>query len=375
MQKEYIGRYSLKRIRDIIDELHAEKIMLVTGKKSFSASGAKSILDSLLKKKNIIKFNNFEINPKLEDAYFGIELIRQEKPDLILAIGGGSVIDMAKLINILAAQIEHTALEVINDSSFIYNKGLHLVAIPTTAGTGSEATHFSVVYVDNKKYSLAHKFMLPDYAIVDSSLTYNLPKNIAASSAMDALSQAVESYWAIGSTDESKKYAKHSIEVILQSIEAAVIEMDTHAKDLMSIGSNLSGKAINISKTTAAHAISYPITTYFNVPHGHAVALMLGNFFILNYNRKGKRVLDPRGKDYLDAVMNDLFKMFGCSSAKCCYDRWYELMELVGLSADLSCLDIRDARDIELIIENINIERMSNNPTIIDGGIISSLFK
>ena len=92
---------------------------------------------------------------------------------------------------------------------------------------------------------------------------------------MDALSQAVESFWAVGSTIDSKRYAQQSIEIILESIEMAVVKMDANAKDAMALAANLSGKAINISKTTAAHAISYPITTYFNIPHGIASSLTL----------------------------------------------------------------------------------------------------
>ena len=112
---------------------------------------------------------------------------------MIIAIGGGSVIDMGKLINILDAQSNKNVSQLIKNSALVQSKGLPLIAIPTTFGTGSEATHFAVVYINKVKYSLAHSYILPDYAIVEPALSYKLPSKIAATSAMDALSQAVES--------------------------------------------------------------------------------------------------------------------------------------------------------------------------------------
>ena len=375
IQKEYIGRDSISNIKEIIEKIDAKKVLLVTGKESFSNSGAKIKLVPLLNGIEVVRFSDFEINPKLEDVFSGVDIVLNQKPDLIIAIGGGSVIDMAKLINILSAQKEHSALNIIHDCSLIQNKGSSpLLAIPTTSGTGSEATHFAVVYVDKKKYSLAHEFMLPNYVIVDSSLSYYLPKNIAASAAMDALSQAVESFWAVGSTIDSKRYAQQSIEIILESIEMAVVNMDANAKDAMALAANLSGKAINISKTTAAHAISYPITTYFNIPHGHAVALCLGKFFIINYNVEKDNVIDSRGDLYLKKVMKNLFTMFGCETAECCHDKWYKLMELIGLEKDMAHLGIRDDNDINLITGNVNLERLNNNPVALDSKKIAEIF-
>ena len=108
-----------------------------------------------------------------------------------------------------------------------------MVAIPTTAGTGSEATHFSVIYIDNVKYSLAHDFMLPDYAIVDAKLSFNLPCHIAATSGIDALSQAIESYWSVKSTEKSKSIASKAIILILRVLKDAV-RGDKQAKIIMS---------------------------------------------------------------------------------------------------------------------------------------------
>jgi len=376
MQEEYIGKLSLRNLKQIIEKINAKKILLLTGKKSYSTSAAKTKLEPFLRSLKVDRFSDFEINPKIEDVYAGVSLALKKNPDLIIAIGGGTVIDMAKLINILSSQKEHSFINIIKNSSLINNKGLSpLVAIPTTSGTGSEATHFAVVYVEKSKYSLAHKFMLPDYVIVDSSLANKMPKNIAASTAIDALSQAIESYWSVGSTTESQQYAWQSIEIILASIEKAVIEKDADSKDSMSLAANLSGKAINISKTTAAHAISYPISTYFNVPHGHAVGLLLGCFFEINSDFELHGINDYRGSSYLTNTMLQLLKLFGASDPLDCKSLWYKMMNDIGLETNMSKLGICSSDDIDLILDNVNLERLNNNPVVVNEETLKNILK
>ena len=366
MQIEYIGTNSLQNIKKIISDIGAKKILLVTGKDSYIESGSEQKISQYLDNITVERFYDFEVNPKIEDVYDGVRMALKMKPDLIVAIGGGTVLDMAKLINILSSQKDYSFINIIENSSLINKQGLSpLVAIPTTSGTGSEATHFAVVYVDKNKYSLAHKFMLPDYVIVDSSLSNKMPKNLAASAAIDALSQSIESYWSVGSTNESQQYARQSIEIILASIEKAVIEKDADAKDLMSLAANLSGKAINISKTTAAHAISYPISTYFNVPHGHAVGLSLGCFFEINSNFELHGINDSRGSSYIANTMQQLLKLFGASSPLDCKLAWYKIMNNIGLETNMSKLGICSSDDVDLILNNVNLERLNNNPVVV----------
>ena len=376
MQEEYIGERSLTNLKQIIEKINAKKILLLTGKKSYSTSDAKTKLEPFLRNLKVTRFSDFEVNPKIEDVYAGVSLALKKNPDLIIAIGGGTVIDMAKLINILSSQKEHSFINIIKNSSLINSKGLSpLVAIPTTSGTGSEATHFAVVYVEKSKYSLAHKFMLPDYVIVDSSLSNKMPKNVAASVAIDALSQAIESYWSVGSTTESQQYARQSIEIILASIEKAVIEKDAEAIDSMSLAANLSGKAINISKTTAAHAISYPISTYFNVPHGHAVGLLLGCFFEINSDFDSHGINDSRGSSYLTNTMLQLFKLFGAENPLDCKLLWYKMMNDIGLETNISKLGICSSDDIDLISNNVNLERLNNNPVVVSEETLKNILK
>ena len=377
MQTEFIGKNSLKNIKKIISNLDAKKILLVTGKGSYKKSGSEEKLIQYLGDAVIKRFFDFEPNPNIKDVLVGINIISSFKPDLIIAVGGGSVIDIAKLINIFAVHVakEKEIYEFVNESSSVKQAGLPLIAIPTTSGTGSEATHFAVVYIGNKKYSFAHKYVLPDFSIIDSSLSYSNPAYIKACSGFDALSQAIESFWAVGSTEESRSYSREAIKIILSSIEMAVLESDKKSMDRMSLAANLAGKAINISKTTAAHAVSYPITKFLGIPHGHAVALTLGSFFVINSHYSESQLNDSRGIQYFDNISKELLNLFDCSESEQVSQRLNQIMANIGLEANLKSIFSKKNIDYELIKKEINLERLNNNPVKVNSSQIENLFK
>ena len=193
-QQEYVGFSSINNLSNILSKYNPRNIFLVTGRNSYEKSGAKKLIESILSGYRITYFYDFEVNPKLHDIEKGISIFNKNDCDFVIAVGGGSVIDVAKSINVLASN-EGKPIDYIKTRRNIENKGKTLVAIPTTSGSGSEATRFAVVYIDKIKYSLEHDFLLSDYAIVDAQFTMNLPRSITASTGMDALCQAIESYW------------------------------------------------------------------------------------------------------------------------------------------------------------------------------------
>ena len=377
MQTEFIGKNSLKNIKKIISDLDAKKILLVTGKGSYKKSGSEEKLIQYLGDAVIKRFFDFEPNPNIKDVLVGINIISSFKPDLVIAVGGGSVIDIAKLINIFAVHVakEKEIYEFVNQSSSVKQAGLPLIAIPTTSGTGSEATHFAVVYIGNKKYSFAHEYVLPNFSIIDPSLSYSNPAYIKACSGFDALSQAIESFWAVGSTEESRSYSREAIKIILSSIEMAVLESDKKSMDRMSLAANLAGKAINISKTTAAHAVSYPITKFLDIPHGHAVALTLGSFFVINSHYSESQLNDSRGIQYFDNISKELLNLFDCSESEQVSQKLNQIMANIGLEANLKSIFSKKNIDYELIKKEINLERLNNNPVKVNSSQIENLFK
>lgn len=360
---EYIGINSINKLQKIIKSNSFKKIFLITGKKSFGISTAKEKILNILKDCKITRFFDFTPNPKVEDIKKGLIQFKNDKFDVIIAVGGGSVIDIAKSIAIFSnndGEIEN----YINKESNIKKKGAPLICIPTTAGSGSEATYFAVVYIKKTKYSLGHpKHMLPDYSIVDPQFTYSLSPEISASTGIDALSQSIESYWNINSTEESKKYAEKAIKLILTNLYDVVNNPNEKSRINMSIAAHYAGKAINISKTTACHAISYPITSYFNVPHGQAVALTLPPMIIYNSKVSRSDILDSRGLNYVKDTMKNLISIIGANNFLEAKQKIEKLMLDIGLKIKLHKLGIKTKDDIELIIKNgFNPERVKNNP-------------
>ncbi|MFC1940371.1 phosphonoacetaldehyde reductase [Chloroflexota bacterium] len=373
MKPEYFGAGCLNSILSILERHKANRIFLVTGKQSFVISGARDALTTCLQGKTIIRFCDFSENPKIDDVKKGVSALKRAKCDFVLAVGGGSVIDMAKLVNAIAYN-NYEPEDIATGKEKVTVKGLPLIAIPTTAGSGSESTHFAVVYVNKVKYSVAHEYILPDYTVLAPSLTYSLPSRLTAVSGLDALTHAVESYWAITATETSTRNASQAISMILPTLESAVNSPSAKARNTMLLAAHLAGKAINITKTTAPHGISYPMTAYFNIPHGHAAALLLGKFFVINSKFEDYESGNSRRKGHLKKVMQELFDLFECACPEDCLNKWYELMAAVGLETNFRALGICNQSDIDLIINNVNAERLGNNPIMVKEAILRQLF-
>jgi len=357
--KSHIGFGNLKKdISVILENINARNIFLVTSDDFYENCGAKEALREVLSRYNVVKFTDFE-NAKIEYVKKGLELCNSQNFDVVIAVGGGTVIDIAKLISIISAQ-KGELLDYVLQKKAIEVPGKPFIAVPTTAGTGSEATHFIVTYVDGIKYSVASQLILPDYSIVDSSLSMALPPKVTASTGMDAFSQAIESYWCIYSTEESKDYAAQAIKLVMGNLKKAVNNPSQKSREAMALAAHLAGKAINISKTTAPHAISYPITARFGIPHGHAVGLSLAQVLKFNYEVSDEDVLDKRGADYVRKTMKKIIELLGAKDVEDASNKINSLMKGIGLETSLGELGINN---FEVIIkEGFNPERVKNNP-------------
>jgi alcohol dehydrogenase len=359
MISEYFGSGSLSQLEKILDEVNPKKIFLVTGKKSFQSSGAADTLMPILDKYRHQIFNDFTPNPKLVDIQKGIDLF-DDDVELVISVGGGSVIDVGKSINILKAQIG-SPVDYITKIKEIIKPGCPLVAIPTTAGSGSEATHFAVVYVNGVKYSLAHEYIQPNFVVIDPSLTLSMPKYVTASTGMDALAQAVESCWSINSTSESKEFAKKAISIVNSNLKKSVATESLQYREKMAQAANLAGKAINISKTTAPHALSYMLTSKYGIAHGHAAILTLGS--ILEYNSYVSETdcNDKRGSEYVTETLREIVTLLKCKDAIGAKHYLETYMNEIGLESNLSQLGADD-EGINDMVEKVNYERLKNNP-------------
>jgi alcohol dehydrogenase class IV len=357
----YIEPGAIQRMSELVDPTGARSILLVTGRASFARCGAESALKDVLAGRRVTRFSNFTANPKLHDVERGLAELRRQAPDLIIAIGGGSAMDMAKLIGVLSTQ-QATPREIVCGSAAIIHDSFPVIAVPTTAGTGSEATHFAAVFLDHQKYSVAHESMLPVGAIVDPELTYSLSPETTAVTGLDAFSQAVESMWSVKATKDSRQPARQAIRLALDHLPAAVARPSPASRAAMSKAAHLAGTAINITKTTASHALSYTMTSRFGVPHGHAVALSLGPMLVYNSLATDDDVTSPQGTDHLRQTIAELNHLFGCSDATGSRKKITDLIESLHLPTRLSDLGIRTEAQRWLIVEGVNPERLANNP-------------
>jgi len=360
IQDAYLGIGSLKNLSALTARFGARRVFLVTGRESFQVSDSNALIGQQLKDLSVLRYSGFSSNPKFEDVQRGVGLFLSDAFDMVIAVGGGSVIDMAKAINIVAAQVGVSTTDIVRFNR-ITKKGLPLVAIPTTAGSGSEATHFAVVYFNNAKYSVAHEYILPDAVIVDPRLSISMPQHVRAASALDAFCQAIESMWSVNSTDESIEYSRKALSSIYRNFRTA-LNGSVAGAVAMAEAAFFAGKAINIAKTTAAHALSYPMTAHFGVPHGHAVALTIPELLVFNYQLTESDCHDRRGVSHVRYRIEEICALLGCSTLEKAKMTVLEMIASASLATDLSMLGISCPEHIRLVVENVNIERLDNNP-------------
>ena len=363
-QKEYIGPGSIHKLRDILSASRAETVFLVSGTGSLASSGAGKLLEPVLAGRQVTHFSQFQTNPAIEDLKRGLALFERDKTDLVLAVGGGSVLDMAKMVNFFGSNaIDISAYVNSTDGGLAIGCSRPLVAVPTTSGSGSEATHFAVLYIDSKKHSIAHETILPEVAVVDPDLSRSMPPAVTASTGLDALCQAVESYWSIHSTEESKLFSRDAIRLITSNLEKAVKWPDGSSRAAMANAAHLAGKAINIAKTTAAHAMSYPLTSQYDIPHGHAVALTLPSLLKFNAGVGEAELTDPRGLEYVRKVIGELAGLLGAVGPAEAAEKIEHLIGAVGLTARIADFGAGQGTGMKKTIRaGFDSERAGNNP-------------
>jgi len=352
---------ALAEVAMILDRLPGGRLFFVVDESAYKASGAAAILEPIFGQRSVTRFSGFELNPKLCDIERGVTQFREADADLVIALGGGTAIDLGKLIGAMACQ-KGPIREFLLGEAPIERDGPPLIAIPTTAGTGSEATHFAVAYVDGKKYSVAHPSLLPDYAIIDPALTCSLPASITASTGLDALCQAIESIWAVGTTDESLAYATEALSLALKHLECATNHPHPEARRGMCEASHLAGKAINLSKTTASHALSYAITSQHGLPHGIAVALTISPMLAYNAKVTASDCADPRGPEHVLKRIATILNLLGAESVATACGQIERLISAVGCPNSLRQAKMTTDAEIQRIVSEVDAHRLTNNP-------------
>ena len=311
------------------------------------------------------KFSDFGSNPLYESVCKGVEEFNSSGCDTIVAVGGGSSIDVAKCIKLYCPSEPK------------------LIAIPTTAGTGSESTRYAVVYRNGEKQSITHESIIPDFAILEPSVLDSLPLYQKKCTMMDALCQAIESWWSVNATEASRVLSRQAIELIMANLEAYIFK-GLNSREIMR-AANIAGQAIDITQTTAPHAFSYKLTSLFGLPHGHAVALCLPEIWEFMLDYLSFRPIEVSGEISLRSVFSDIAHAMGTETPEDAISLFRSMMSRMGLSGQtmhpqarkdgrwpsgaqsaLECSDPLSEPDradvLKTLASSVNPIRLANNP-------------
>lgn len=311
-------------------------------------------------------FSDYHPNPDYESVVRAVDLFRQSKCDSIIAVGGGSAIDVAKCVK-LFTKLPGDG----KDGSWLnYDlpaPAIPLLAIPTTAGTGSEATRYAVIYYNGEKQSITSNSIIPETVLVDPRALKTLPLYQRKATMCDALCHAVESFWSINSTEESRQFSIDAIKGIINHREGYLANTEEGNYGML-VAAHRAGQAINITQTTAGHAMCYKITSMFGCAHGHAT--MLCNRVLFPFMAEHLNLcIDSRGESYLKTTFEDIASAMECSSVEkaiAYFDSFFNDLELPIPTAS--------SEQIDELVKSVNPVRMKNNPISLTTETIKSLY-
>ena len=313
---------------------------------------------------SVVRFSDFAPNPLYESVVKGVAMFRAHRCDLILAVGGGSAMDVAKCIKLYAEM--DPSVNYLRQP--IVPNAIPLLAVPTTAGTGSEATRYAVIYFEGEKQSVSHESCIPSAVLMDPSALRTLPEYQKKATMLDALCHAVESFWSIHSDEQSKAYARAAISRILENKDAYLANEEAGNSEMLQ-AAHLAGKAINITQTTAGHAMCYKITSLYGIAHGHAAALCVKALWSYMLEHPDQ-CTDPRGAQYLQTVFCELARAFGCDTPDQAMRKFQMLVEQLSLPVPQA-----SGQELALLASSVNPVRLKNQPVALDQATILALYQ
>ena len=304
---------------EAIENLAGQRFLIITGKSAMFKNGVIKRVETLLKKKN----KTYEVlsgigaNPSVFDVEAGIPQMRKFEPDVVLAIGGGSVIDAAKVMTLLCEYDDLTIEAIRNGNAPSKREKIRLVAIPSTSGTASEVTRAAVITFpeENIKIGLKTKAFIPDIAILDGELTLSMPQNVMVESGMDALTHAVEAYINKNADDFTKTIARGAAEGLLKHLRDSFEKGDIESRQHVHNFQSLAGFSFQNAGLGMDHGIAHAFGGRFGTSHGLLNAIALPT--VLEYNRRDHAVAEDlaelsriTGKEIIGEI-KDLNKTFG----------------------------------------------------------------
>ncbi|MGI6189943.1 MAG: phosphonoacetaldehyde reductase, partial [Caldicoprobacteraceae bacterium] len=352
----YTNRKNMQRL---ILSLNSVNLVLIMSESSSIRWNMTSFIEQLEEKcksmdGTFIWIKNIKPNPTPKDIMQALHFIGDKKVDVIIALGGGSAIDLAKGISAFYNSKKNTeyTIEQITENiklrEYENRRLVDVIAIPSTAGTGSEVTQWATIWDESNhtKLSIDNPMLQPKMAIIVPELTLSMPAKITLSSGLDAISHAIESYWSKHTNPIVQEIAYRAIELIVQNLREAIEEpYNLIIREDLCKASLLAGLAFSQTRTTACHSISYPLTIFYNIPHGLASSITLDAVSRIN-----------RGNFPNDTVLFDLFDKYDGIM------NWINMVSEGVVEMKLSSFGIK-LQDIKFIAGNaFTSGRMDNNP-------------
>ncbi|WP_019415805.1 iron-containing alcohol dehydrogenase [Paenisporosarcina sp. TG20] len=345
----YYGINSIDQLNIILEEEKSQHVFLVTDP-GILELGIIQPLITIIQEKNIQMTIYSKIEPE-PSTLLGNEIlraIRESDADLLIGVGGGSSLDLAKTAAVLVdnpGDIEDYLN--LTGTNKITKKGLTKVMIPTTAGTGAEVTDIAVFSTGNTKDVITHKYMVADYVIVDPTLTYSLPSRITAASGVDAFTHAIEAYTSVNASPMTNSFALSAINRIQDSIRTAVWNgRDIKAREEMSLASLEAGLSFYNAGVAGVHALAYPLGGLFKIPHGESNAVLLPYV----YSEIWASCI-PQLVDVATAIGLPIVNKSDREIALSVVNALFDLVQDVGLPNSLQAFGIQES-DLEILTDN-----------------------
>ena len=353
------------------------KALVVSGKSAMRNSGVLDRLTHLLKENNLeyVIYENIPSDPAVETIDTGTDFARKEKCNLIIALGGGSVLDSGKAISAMVTNKGSVAdyQEIEGKGRKFQYKTLPFIAIPTTSGTGSEATKNAVITNPefNLKKSIRDPMLIPEVALVDPELTLSLPPHITAISGGDALTQCIESYLGKKSQEITAALALHAIGLIGKSLVKAVNDgKNLEARKNMAMAALLSGLCLSNSGLGAVHALSHPLGVYYKIPHGLSCTVLLP--YVMEYNLP---VVTKKMVKIAESLGENISSLSEIEAAQRAAEKIKEILTAVRIKENLFGWKIKE-EDFPQLIKGAKGGSLNNNPRdTSDEDLIELLYK
>ena len=316
-ETSYFGEGARKVLPEEIKKRGFKKVLVVTDESLYKAGVSTKITD-LLEANNInyVLFHDVKPNPPIKNVLDGVAMCKEEKCDLIVAVGGGSSIDTAKGISIIIANPDRSDVVSLNGASNTKNKGLPIIALPTTAGTAAEVTINYVITDPEREIKMVcvDEHDIPIIAIVDTELMASMPKSVASSTGMDALTHAIEGYITKSRNIMSQMFSMKAIQLIYDNLAKAVNEKDQDAINKVGLGQYIAGMAFSNVGLGIVHSMAHQLGAVYDTPHGLANAILLPTVMEFNgevsYEEFRKILTEAMHIDATEFTKEEVIKTF-----------------------------------------------------------------